>query len=613
MAAPLRPVAARPTEPFAGWRLLASMRTSALSKTLSLALAVALAAAVALPLLWAAGSAIAAGLDSTAWRALAADPQLPHALLLSVATGVAATIFSVAAAAFLLSRSFPGPAWSALVRALPPMLAVPHAAFAIGLAFLIAPSGWLLRALSPWATGFDAPPLWVTTQDPWGLALVVVLVAKEVPFLLWAAATQLQRPDAAARWTRELQLAQSMGYSPRRAWWRVLWPQLWPRLGGPALAVFAYSLTVVDMALVIGPTGPPTLGVLAWQWLLDADPRVNAQGAAAAWLLAGVVSLLAGAVWGLRTALHRRARWVDGRRGAADAPAGGVVGKAGASGPRGRLRGVRNPRDLHDLHDLPGMRGIFHVIAIAPLRLPALLYLTVMLALAVGSVSGVWPFPQLWPQTLDLQAWRSVSASAATLWTTLGLAAASSITALVWAIAWLECAPPAWDRALRRLIYLPLLLPAVLWVVGMHRLGLAWQLDAQWTGLWLTHSLAGLPYVLIALSPAYLGFDLRYVQAASSLGRGQWSFLWRVKWPLLKASLTGAAAVGFAVSVAQYLPTVFIGAGRFATVTTEAVTLASAGQRSLTAAYAWLQWLLPALVFGVAAWASRPRRFRPAS
>jgi putative thiamine transport system permease protein len=67
--------------------------------------------------------------------------------------------------------------------------------------------------------------------------------------------------------------------------------------------------------------------------------------------------------------------------------------------------------------------------------------------------------------------------------------------------------------------------------------------------------------------------------------------------------------VGFAVSVAQYLPTLYVGAGRFATVTTEAVTLAAGGQRSLTAAYAWLQWLLPVLVFGIAAWAAKPRRF----
>jgi putative thiamine transport system permease protein len=78
---------------------------------------------------------------------------------------------------------------------------------------------------------------------------------------------------------------------------------------------------------------------------------------------------------------------------------------------------------------------------------------------------------------------------------------------------------------------------------------------------------------------------------------------------LLRSALAASFAVAFAVSVAQYLPTVYVGAGRFGTVTTEAVTLAAGGQRSLVAAYAGLQWLLPALVFGLAAVMGRARRF----
>jgi putative thiamine transport system permease protein len=70
-----------------------------------------------------------------------------------------------------------------------------------------------------------------------------------------------------------------------------------------------------------------------------------------------------------------------------------------------------------------------------------------------------------------------------------------------------------------------------------------------------------------------------------------------------------SAAVGFAVSVAQYLPTLYVGAGRWNTVTTEAVTLAAGAQRSLTSAYAWLQFVLPVLGFALAAWVGRPRRF----
>jgi len=539
-----------------------------------------LAAVIATPLLWMTALAVAEGLNLGAWQALWEAPQLPQALALSVWTGLAATGLSISCAAWLLSRSFPGPLWARSVKTLSPLLAVPHAAFAIGFALLIAPSGWLLRVLSPWATGFDAPPPWPSTQDPWGLGLIAVVAAKEVPFLLWAAATQLQRAEVGLRMCRELDVARSMGYAPHTAWWRVLWPQLWPRLTGPALAVLAYSLTVVDMALVIGPTSPPTLALLAWQWLADADATVNAQGATAAWLLALVVGGLAAVLWNLWRWVPGRSRWVGGERGKLSntSHSGTVMAK--------------------------------HAAIAAPHRLLVGLYVSVMIGLAVSSVAGVWPFPQLWPTTLSLQAWQSVATSADTLGTTLLLGLLSSATALVWAVAWLECATSAWDVPLRRLIYLPLLLPSVLWVVGLHRLCLAWGVDATVTGLWIAHTLAVLPYVLIALRPAYQGFDERYRQIAATLRQSHWSFLILVKWPLLKATLGSAFAVGFAVSAAQYLPTLFVGAGRFTTVTTEAVTLASGAQRSLTAAFAWLQWLLPALVFGVAAWVGRPRQFR---
>ena len=114
--------------------------------------------------------------------------------------------------------------------------------------------------------------------------------------------------------------------------------------------------------------------------------------------------------------------------------------------------------------------------------------------------------------------------------------------------------------------------------------------------------------MLLARQGPYTSFDARLAQLAATLGRSHWAFLWQVKWPLLRAALAASLAVGFAVSVAQYLPTLYVGAGRFNTVSTEAVTLASGGQRSLTAAYAGLQWLLPVLMFALAARLGRARR-----
>src|SRR3546814_16579159 len=67
---------------------------------------------------------------------------------------------------------------------LPFRLAPPHAAIAIGFAFLILPSGWIARLLSPGLSGWQHPPDLLIVQDPHGIALVLGLVLKEVPYLL---------------------------------------------------------------------------------------------------------------------------------------------------------------------------------------------------------------------------------------------------------------------------------------------------------------------------------------------------------------------------------------------------------------------------------------------
>jgi putative thiamine transport system permease protein len=536
--------------------------------------AVALLCLMFVPLAWSLGHALLAGVDGAAWRALWQDTQATRALGMSLWTGLASTALATAATAGLLSLSATPGKQQRLTHKLAFMLAVPHAAFAMGLVLVIAPSGWLLRALSPWATGLNVPPPWPTTQDPWGLGLIAVLALKETPFLLWAALTHMQRPEVGQRLNRELQLAATLGYEPQAAWWRLVWPQLLARLGAPLLAVLAYGLTVVDVALVIGPSSPPTLAVLSWQWLQDASALQNAQGAAAAWTLAGTVDACATVAWAaLNAPLWRHLR----TRGAPELRAWFTKGTASLGG------------------------GATSMLAA--------LYLAVLTALLLGSFIGTWPFPDLLPTRWSLAAWLSVRDSASALWTTLWLATASAACALLWVVAWLELAPVQWQLRLQSLAYAPLVLPSLLWVVGLHRLALNWGLDATATGVWLTHTLACLPYVLLSTVGSYGGFDRRYAQLTASLGHTHWHFLLHVKWPVLRATLAWGFAVGFSVSVAQYLPTLYVGAGRFATVTTEAVTLAAGGQRSLMAAFAWLQWLLPVAVFAAAAWLGRKRRF----
>lgn len=515
-----------------------------------------------LPLVAALGHGLADAVDAAAWRGLLAEPALWRALLLGVASATLATALALAALLWSVPRLYGRTAWTWLRRALGPLLAVPHAAFAIGVGLWLMPSGLLARLLAP-AMGWTAPPDIATVQDPWGLGLALALAAKEWPFLLWCTVAQLGRADQGPLLQQQLNTGRSLGYTRTTLWWRVVWPQLLPRLAWPLAAVWAYALTVVDMALVLGPARPPTLAMLAWAWLQDPDPAQQRVGAAAALLL--VVVMVAGLM--LAVMAWRMARM-------ALAPLA----------TRGHRPAVR--RDGRSAGLALGML--------------ALGYLAVLAMLGFASVVPRWPFPALWPAEWGAQAWGLAVASGGTLGTTLGLGLTSAASGVLMALAWLEASPTHWDARAAPLIFLPLWWPGILLVAGLYRALLPWGLDGQWLGVWLAHGLYTAPYALVALAPAHRAFDPRYAQLARVMGRGGLTFLWRVKWPMLQVPLASAFAVAFSVSVAQYLSTQYVGGGRWPTFATEALALAAAGQRDRVAAFALMQAALPALVFGLA-------------
>jgi putative thiamine transport system permease protein len=76
---------------------------------------------------------------------------------------------------------------------------------------------------------------------------------------------------------------------------------------------------------------------------------------------------------------------------------------------------------------------------------------------------------------------------------------------------------------------------------------------------------------------------------------------------MLAGSLAATAAIGFAVSIGQYLPTLLLGGGRIVTLTTEAVALSSGGNRRIVGAYAIAQAFWPALAFVLATQIHRAR------
>ena len=189
------------------------------------------------------------------WRRLVAYPGFATSLTVTLVVGIA-----YRGACRDCSR-FGFCAWalraSAVARALgawiAPILATPHSALAIGLAFLIAPSGWIARAISPWLTGWTLPPDVATVGDPRGIALMLG-PARQGSAL--PRADDRRRRCTRCPFAQHMTIARALGYRREAAWIKVILPQVYPQIRLPVFAVLAFSLSVVDVALILGPVQP---------------------------------------------------------------------------------------------------------------------------------------------------------------------------------------------------------------------------------------------------------------------------------------------------------------------------------------------------------------------
>ena len=144
-----------------------------------------------------------------------------------------------------------------------PLLALPHAAAAFGLAFLIMPSGFIMRLFSPWATGSMRPPDLFIVNDPYCLSMMAGLIIKEIPFLLLVSLAALPQIDR----KKSFMIAQSFGYGRIMGFFLTTCPLVYRQIRLAVFAVIAYAGSVVDVAIVLGPATPPTLSVRLVQWM----------------------------------------------------------------------------------------------------------------------------------------------------------------------------------------------------------------------------------------------------------------------------------------------------------------------------------------------------------
>ncbi|WP_201574407.1 ABC transporter permease [Psychrobacter sp. H8-1] len=496
-------------------------------------------------------------------------PGLTQMLALSIATGLISTLFAFFMTLMILAAFFNSVWLTRIERLLSPILVIPHAAAAIAVGFLIAPSGMFSRLISPWLSGWELAPSGIFPHDPYGISIILGLTLKELPFLLLMALGALAQPELGKKLRQQYKVALNLGYYPITAFFKAVLPILYPFLRLPILAVLAYASASVEMPLILGPNTPPTLAVTIMQWFNDVDLNLRIKASAGALLqlalTGGLIALWLGSEKAIKACFN--GTLINGKRHYADA--------------------------------------LWQKITVALTTVVIGFILLALIGLVMWSVAGFWRFPAALPEQLVLLHFQSAFTQMSTpLFNTITIGIVSTVFAIVLTLLCLEAeqlSKKPISTFTSFIIYLPLLVPSIAFLFGLVWLQQLVNNQTAFFNVAFTHLLFVLPYVFLSLASSYRRLDPRFAHVAASLGATPAKVFLQVKLPQLFAPILIAFALGLAISFGQYLPTLLAGGGRIATITTEAVTLANGASRRTSAVYAIIQMILPLIGF-ILAW-----------
>ena len=477
-------------------------------------------------------------------------------------------------------------------------LSTPHVAFALGLVFLVVPSGPLFRIFSSYFGWVNPPPINIAS-DNLGIFYMVTMVFRETPFLLFVILAALSQKNL----KKYYEVARSFGYHHHQAWLGIIFPVIYKRIRYAIFLVMAFVMVNVEVAMIAGPKTPSLFSVQLFELFGNGDVsklQLAAKGSLLLPLMIGVGIVL----WKLLEIFVKK-MW---------------------------LLFLQSGRTLFLKRTKTFLSNFVEVVfchsAAMSLFLLLVVYCFVFVILIFWSIVGQWPFPNWLPQDFSLNSWRLFFDSLRFLSSpfinpitnSLFLAIFSTFFSIVICLMIFESEnllkrkfsrfPIFFLKIFKKIWIIPffaLYLPEITYLLGLEVFFLKLDLffreffkpfplkDLVFT-TWV-HFLFVFPYIYLILHNVYFSFDYRYTVLYRSFGKSEWIGFLKVKLAFLAKPLIFAFSLGASVSIAQYLSTVFIGGAAVPTVTTETMALISSGNSRTVAAYALVQVALPCLFF----------------
>jgi putative spermidine/putrescine transport system permease protein len=185
-----------------------------------------------------------------------------------------------------------------------------------------------------------------------------------------------------------------------------------------------------------------------------------------------------------------------------------------------------------------------------------------------------WSPPAILPPSLSLAQWKYVfefSEIVKAVTTSFVLAPIVTVVSFLLALPTAYALGRATFRgkeALRVLILLPIVLPAMVIAMFLSRVFQAVGLSQTFLGLVIGHTLLSMPYMLRILATAFEAIPQDVIDAARNLGAGRLALVWHVLIPMVMPGLFAGAVFTFINSLEEFNLTFVIGTPTFQTIPT---------------------------------------------
>ena len=492
-------------------------------------------------------------------------PGISKSIILSFFTGFLSTVLALFFSQLIILSIFQSRVFSFIKTIISPLLALPHVTMAIGLLFIFSPSGLLLRIFSPWLTGFERPPNIFIIPDDYGFFLILGLVLKEIPFFILVSISAIEQFGA----RKFFNLGKSLQHTTFSVWCVLLFPLIYHRIRLIVFIVIAFAASVVDMSLLLAPSTPSTLAIQILQNYQSSEPKSLFIASNLA-LIQLLVILKLFLIWFLLEKL------------------------------------LSNKYLFTFLVNAVSYKSnlIKYFTFTLILILSILSFLTIISSFLWG-LGGNWYFPNLLPKNISFQLLTIFfNENKSLILISVFVPLIVSILSCLIVTLWVELTESLNKRNqfLEGLIFLPLLIPQISFLIGMQSFLIPLNFNNFLLPLIIVELFYVIPYSFIILAPSFRAISKDILKVASSLGKNRFERLILVKIPMIMPTFLLSIAIGMLVSFALYTPVYFIGAGRVTTLTVEALNLSLSGAKRDLGVATIFQIIIPIIILLLVIW-----------